>query len=436
MKVIRYTTTTQRGAALAIGLILLAVASLATITSISTGVMQERMTANQDNKARSFMAAEAGGASLVDWINANGWPTASRFPPSQSNVVPADPSIRFTMTLQSPSWADSPLAVIIEGQALSADGVLILARTQLLVELERRTGPPPPAASRPIPAPATISCFGGPCELMAGSGRGADEGFGTVSGFDHPIPPLDCSGGGCRMQPQGDNRTLPAVPAVFLTNPTGSSVGVQGGGKFNAYQGLNRAGTANIAGRTIDVARRPIDYPNDPATGAATAPTWGSVFGTGGPPPTRLESGRTALSDIGGSNVEVGTLVLNGDDLTMRGNALFVGLIIIRNCGTLNMGVNSNVYGAVIIEAVRADGSACPANYNPFGAGGTPAIRYSSAALQRAAEVGGGLVEVAVEVAVLQGSIYCAGPRLFSNRNRAIGARVELGTTCVHQAVV
>ena len=61
MKVVRNMKKSQRGAALAIGLILLAVASLVTMTSMNTGVMQERMTANQDNNARSFMAAEAGG---------------------------------------------------------------------------------------------------------------------------------------------------------------------------------------------------------------------------------------------------------------------------------------------------------------------------------------------------------------------------------------
>ncbi|MBA4253170.1 MAG: hypothetical protein C0441_04410, partial [Comamonadaceae bacterium] len=88
--------STQRGAALAIGLVLLAVASMVTITSLNTGVMQERMAASQDNHARSFMAAEAGGARLVAWVNANGWPTTIPAPfTGVTRVVSTDPSITF-----------------------------------------------------------------------------------------------------------------------------------------------------------------------------------------------------------------------------------------------------------------------------------------------------------------------------------------------------
>jgi len=51
---------------------------------------------------------------------------------------------------------------------------------------------------------------------------------------------------------------------------------------------------------------------------------------------------------------------------------------------------NPNIYGAVIVEAVRSDGTACPRDYDPFGGAGTPAVRYSLAALQRAANPPGG----------------------------------------------
>jgi len=379
--------STQRGAALAIGLVLLAVASMVTITSLNTGVMQERMAASQDNHARSFMAAEAGGARLVAWVNANGWPTTIPAPfTGVTRVVSTDPSITFRMT--SSAWTASPLVVEVEGHARTPDGNTVLAQTRLRIELERTPGggsTPPPTAAPRVNAPAAISCFGGPCGITAGAGRGADEGFGTVSGFNHPIPPLNCSGGGCRMQPQGADRTMPAVPAVFLTHSVGSSVGVQGGGNFNAFQGLNRAGTGVAIENDIDAARLPSNYPNNP-DGTSTAPTWDSVFGAGTPPPqTSLESGRTTLTAIGGSNFEVGTLVVDGQDLTMQGNALFVGLIVIRNCGTLRMSGNPNVYGAVIVDARRANGTACPTNYDPFGGAGTPAVRYSLAALNRAA---------------------------------------------------
>ena len=223
---------TQRGAVLAVGLILLVVATLVTLTAMNTGVLQERMTANQDNNARSFMAAEAGGAALVAWLRDNGWP-ATNTPPPLPGTVGGDPLIAYVLNLHPPSTSWTPpvvdgrmtLRVLIEGLALAPDDT-ILARTELLVEV---TGDPPPGGGPPpVNPPAAISCFNGPCNLIAGAGRGADVGFGTVSGFNHPRPPLDCTGDGCRMQPTGADRTTPAVPAVFLQIPDGSSVGVQG----------------------------------------------------------------------------------------------------------------------------------------------------------------------------------------------------------------
>ena len=406
----------QRGAALAIGLILLAVTSLVTITAINTGAMQERMSANQDNHARAFMAAEAGGAQLVSEIRnliRTNQPLPTTHPlPDLRRVVAADPTATFDVTLvpQSPaqSWNDPTLRVWINGHARSSDGDAVLARTRLLVELRQQPGTPgtpvtpgtpPPPAFDATKAPAAISCFGGPCRITAGAGRGADEGFGTVSGFDHPIPPLDCSGSGCRMQPQGVDRLrvppvppptppaplLTAVPAVYLTHPTGSSISRSGGGSFNAFQGLNRAGTGIVSDNDMDVVRRPVDYPNDPATGTSTAPLFDTVFGVPVPTTSRLESGRTTLTAIGGSNFEVGMLVLNGEHLTMQGNALFVGLIVIQNCGTLRMGGNPNIYGAVVVNA-----TGCAANYDPFGGQGTPALRFSREALRAANPPGGG----------------------------------------------
>ena len=358
---------TQGGAVLAIGLILLAVATLVTLTAMNTGVMQERMTANQDNNARSFMAAEAGGAALVSWINEelneHGQLTGA---PALSDTVGADPSIEYEMRLHpdSSSWTTLPLKVLIEGRAFAADNDTLLARTELLVEWNEPPlrGPNPPAA---------ISCFNGPCSISAGAGRGADVGYGTVSGFNHPIPSLDCTGAGCRMQPIGEDRRKPAVPAVFLDDPTGSSVGLQGG-NHDAYQGLGPDGSA-VKGKDESVAAAPGDaiYP--------TAPTWESVF-NGEEPTTNLESGRT-VGAITGNETEVGTLVIDSDvELEMKGTSLFVGVIVIRNCGSLVMKGNPNVYGAIIIDATRpaADGGRekCTQPYDPFKGNGTPAVRF------------------------------------------------------------
>ena len=401
---------TQRGAVLAVGLILLVVATLVTLTAMNTGVMQERMTANQDNNARSFMAAEAGGAELVvAWLDEISWPTNV----TVSGTVGGDPLIGYEVTRLSDSWTDSPLNVLIEGRALAADNTL-LARTELLLQLERGD-PPPPGGPPPVNPPAAISCFNGPCTIKAGAGRGADVEFGTVSGFNHPVPPLDCTGAGCRLQPQDNDRILPAVPAVFLTHPDGSSVGLQGG-NHNAYQGLNQDGTAVVIGRDMTVAKTSDDYPLEPApldpdplepdplepdplepdplepapldpepSLVSTAPTWESVFPEpdfpDNNPQTQLESGNTSIGGMSGNDTEVGILVVNGEDLVVTGTSLFVGLIVIRDCGTLQMKGNPNVYGAIIVDAKRSDGTSCGPNYDPFGGSGTPAVRFSRAPL-------------------------------------------------------
>ena len=413
MKSTHQSRSMQRGAALAIGLVLLAVASMVTITSLNTGVMQERMAANQDNHARAFMAAEAGGVRLREWLSepSRVWPTnvetlsAFQVMGEESNVRANDTTITFQ--LENPRFQTLPdprLGVEVLGRAKAADGT-VLAQTRLWVELERRSGggPTQPQSAN---APAAISCIGGPCSITAGSGGGANEGFGTVSGFNHPIPPLDCSGGGCRMgaihrtpppPPPAPQPTItPAVPAVFLTNRTDSSVGVQGGGNKTPsnedttlpFQGLDPSdpsGERIVRGTGIAVAHSP-----PPST---TPPTLESFFpGNVVPTQTVLESGRTTMAAIGGSNVEVGTLVLNGQNLTMQGNALFVGLIVIRDCGTLRMGGNPNIYGAVIVDATQPNPTnptgpriSCGTNYDPFDGAGTPAVRYSRDALNRAA---------------------------------------------------
>lgn len=59
----------QQGAALIVGLILLLVATIVTLASMRDTGMQERMTANQDLKAVSQMAAESGATAFMQWAS-------------------------------------------------------------------------------------------------------------------------------------------------------------------------------------------------------------------------------------------------------------------------------------------------------------------------------------------------------------------------------
>ncbi|MBK1644531.1 hypothetical protein CKO25_07655 [Thiocapsa imhoffii] len=59
----------QRGAALIIGLMLVAVASLGALSMMRGTIMQERLTSNQQNKIIANMAAEAGAGRFLEWVS-------------------------------------------------------------------------------------------------------------------------------------------------------------------------------------------------------------------------------------------------------------------------------------------------------------------------------------------------------------------------------
>ncbi|WP_081619207.1 PilX N-terminal domain-containing pilus assembly protein [Thioalkalivibrio sp. ALE23] len=379
----------QSGAALAIGLILLVVATLVTLAGLQGANLQERMTGNQLSSSSAHMAAEAGASDLISYIEQYGWPESD--PSSEEEFVRSVIQEGRHYEFVDPhggsiDWDSRPLTLAVRGYQRTPDGAEILGESMVRISLSPSAGP---AAN----APAAISCLGDGCNIEAGAGQGADEGFGTVSGFDHPIPDLSCSGAGCRMEPEGENRDLPAVPSVYLDDPDASTIGA--GGNHDPYQGLDADGNL-VEGRGNDVALTKDDFDDDPDTGESTSPTRQSIFGDS-EPETSLESGRTDMSELSGSDHEVGTLVVDGQDVEMGGNALFVGLIFIENCGTLDMGGNPNVYGAVIIDSTgcpdedyaerHCGGDLNNCEYDAFPANGTPAVRYSREALDRA---GGG----------------------------------------------
>lgn len=84
----------QDGAALAIGLILLLVATLVAVSAMQGTRFQERMASNHYNKAISFNAAEVGAARLIGALNAHEFDVES-----------------WASDLQFPSSSDAPAAV-------------------------------------------------------------------------------------------------------------------------------------------------------------------------------------------------------------------------------------------------------------------------------------------------------------------------------------
>lgn len=77
----------QRGAALIIGLILIAVASLVTVTAMRGTHVQEMMVSNQRNQLIAALSAEAGGAEFSNWISAQYHTTPSKTWPSTEEAL-------------------------------------------------------------------------------------------------------------------------------------------------------------------------------------------------------------------------------------------------------------------------------------------------------------------------------------------------------------
>lgn len=381
----RPTRLSQNGAALVVGLILLVVATIVTITSMRGGVVQERMTSNQNNKAISLMSAEAGASQFLELLSdrlgtdawnqteLEGWLEDDEL---DTIITPIGDGQYF---FENVVFNSTGVSLVSVGQAVSNGNTL--SETRILVGFDASGG-----GGSGFDAPATISCIGGPCEISAGAGQGSDEGFGTISGFDHPAYDPDCgSSAECRrLKPvnSDDPDLLAVVPAIYLSDPLGSTVTKSGGGTHEPYHGLSPSGL-NTSGQDEGngVAWGPNDFPDD-SEGNSTAPTMESLFGPDDP-----------VHDVS-SDGSQGLFVIDGQDIDLSGNEIFVGLIVVRNCGTFTMSGNPNVYGAIVIDA-----SGCPdqryedaycsklkknelCKYDPFAGNGTPAVRYSTEALR------------------------------------------------------
>ena len=352
----------QKGVALAITLILLFIATLVGITGMNAGTMQERMTSNANNKAISFMAAEAGGAELLAWIEENGWPDDNNQPPS-SGFVTSDQVGQYLLSLQPGfTWSDPEVAIRIEGRAVSGGNVL--ARTNLDLNVTNTGG------GMMFDAPAPISCFGGPCSIAAGASA-------KISGYDHPIPPLGCTGrGNCVTSGVG-----PIAPPVFFDEQ--QNVGSLSGGNpaQPAFEGRDRDGNS-VSGRDNSVALwGDVFGPEDDDSWAA--PDLPSIFGG-----MDVDDLATNVRDEDGSSVSP-ELAMSGNDtlrgllvvgenqtFRMSGTPLFVGLIFVKDCGKVDMGGTAFVYGAIVVDA-----SGCDNDYSPFASNGAPDVRFSEAAL-------------------------------------------------------
>lgn len=398
----KLTVSRQRGAVLAMGLILLLLATIVTVVSMKGSQMQERMASNMDNKAVSFMAAEYGAAAFREWLRgeleASGeWPDEAAWnaqvamPRSQADRIVAGAGLG-RYWFDEVDWTPVQVSLVSVGQSISAG--LALGEARVRVEFDA----PAFGSGGFMPPPAAISCLGGGCGLVAGASA-----INRIDGRDHEVPPdtvsgVGCSGNSCWMDPRLDGE--PPAPSVFLTDRAGSQIG--GGNPANSpFCGANNdlgSDQEVVCGRTTDMnsAWDPSHYTNDPVTGESTAPSADQYFGpdsafypiltgsgsaewgTWSDPKITYYDPDSSSNPTGDEN-NAGVLIIDGVDYSRSGTGLFAGVVVVTGCGSVSTGGNFNIYGGILIDA-----RGCPDGYDPFNGAGTPSVRFSSEAISTA----------------------------------------------------
>lgn len=117
----------ERGAALIVGLIFMLVASVVAMSSMRGSTIQEGMTANLNNKAVSFMAAEAGAAAFTTLIadEAFAWGTSDwqqQIAHTRLAATAVDDANAALYWVESVDWTQEPAEVIVRGVSRASDG--------------------------------------------------------------------------------------------------------------------------------------------------------------------------------------------------------------------------------------------------------------------------------------------------------------------------
>lgn len=138
----------QQGAALAISLIMLTVVTLVTLAGMRGGNMQERMTSNLNNKAISFMAAEAGASRFWQWMNdpafeweSDDWQDVIPTDTSEANNIGAYGYFWIDPSEDGVKWSPDGNSVTVFVQGLSRVGGEELGSTRLRFEYSRQINP-------------------------------------------------------------------------------------------------------------------------------------------------------------------------------------------------------------------------------------------------------------------------------------------------------
>lgn len=429
----------QSGAALAIGLILLVVATLVTLAGLQGANLQERMTSNQTSTSAAYMAAELGASDLLAYINEHGWPTNDPMQDEDGAFVSSLSSsdvrgYEFELVGSNGSWASQPLRVFVRGFS-QTPGQDRLGEAQIKLTLERD-------GRWDGDAPAALSCLGGDCNVDPPNNP---QNF-HVDGSDHALSadadeedPLPFDERGQLSNSHEDLLTVrPPRPSTY-----GDSGDVSISGNIGQFCGMERppandddwsrddfssnnpddrqCGDETVWDRD-DYENQGLDEAGEPLVG----PTRDAYFGADGffgdlaygegaertvfgdrdaPRVTQLGDGDSFSFAGDSSHAAAGILeITDGYELRnqdFQGNFRFEGAVIVRDCAQVNLGGNMDILGAIVVDVESCDCDATPTpdacedgEYEPFGGNGAPSVYYSSEALERASGLTGSGVRV------------------------------------------
>ncbi len=134
----------QKGGALIIALLVISVAAVVTMTSMRGSMMQEKMVANQNAKAISFMAAETGAASFNKWLKD---PNTTWNSSTWQNTIPTtaagSPNIGtrgyYWIDPNDVVWTSADVTVKVRGYTKSDNSSAAAAKTTLKITMTKPT---------------------------------------------------------------------------------------------------------------------------------------------------------------------------------------------------------------------------------------------------------------------------------------------------------
>ncbi len=331
----------QHGAALIIGLLLVAVASLGAITSMRGTLLQDRMVSNQQNTIISQMAAEAGAGRFLDWVSdplrhddpATAWSRDRSAIPNgpTTNPIQFPPFGHFfILNNQGPDWNQNPVPVTIIGIARSGNEIL----AESAIDLRIRIGSLNPSSLRGPPAALTLG--GNVVAFDSASSnnfsvRGGDNNAAVATDLNYPTSNdfvIDSIKKGRDDNYTGGGVTAPSIVSMDLGYPWSSAESLR--------EFLNKA---------MEIPARQLFEPGLDRQNRPISESLSSSKLTG----VTIVKGNAS---IGGNTSGTGLLIVTGK-LELSGTPSYRGLVVVLGELEISGGGNGGITGATYVANVN-----------------------------------------------------------------------------------